>query len=86
MIKRIIQSYKIFHISYLEHIAYRKPFIEAFCEELSSKEVQDGQMDFLSMLTNVQRKVAIGTDGAYGKQIPSVTSTLTRNIFLNIKS
>nr|CAH0100048.1 unnamed protein product [Daphnia galeata] len=64
-----------------KQIAYRKPFIEAFCEELSSKEVKDGQIDFLSMLTNVQRKVAIGTNENDVKQIPSVTSTLTRKIF-----
>jgi hypothetical protein len=33
------------------------------------------------MLTNVQRKVALGLNDGGTKQIPSVTSTLTRKIF-----
>ncbi|EFX71257.1 hypothetical protein DAPPUDRAFT_309167 [Daphnia pulex] len=63
------------------HTAFREPFIEAFCEELSSQEVKEGKIDFLSMLTNVQRKVALETNEDGKKQIPSVTSTLTRKIF-----
>jgi hypothetical protein len=65
----------------LGHTAYRKPFIKAFCEELSSQQIIEGKIDFLSMLTNVQRKVALELNDGGTKQIPSVTSTLTRKIF-----
>ncbi|XP_057366830.1 caspase-1-like isoform X2 [Daphnia carinata] len=64
--------------------AYRTWFLESLCNVLDSEENQED--DFLSMMTTVQRKVAISFESELGeKQIPSLTSLLTRKIYFTRK-
>ncbi|KAI9555368.1 hypothetical protein GHT06_017883 [Daphnia sinensis] len=66
------------------YAAYRTWFLEALCNVLDSEENQED--DFLSMLTTVQRQVAISFESELGdKQIPSLTSLLTRKIYFTQK-
>lgn len=80
-----------------DFVAHRTPFINILTEELSKPEVKDGRMDFLSMLTIVQKRVSFGNgnvipgecdtivqnpvNSGISVQIPSVISTLTRKLF-----
>lgn len=80
-----VTRYKL--VSILGYTAYRIPFIKYLCEVLSSKEAISGEIDFLSMLTIVQRKVAIEFENESGeKQLPCVMSSLTRKIYFTPKA
>jgi hypothetical protein len=64
--------------------SYRTWFLEAFCDVLSSEEYRKD--DFLSIMTTVQRKVAISFANELGdKQIPSLTTMLTRKLYFTSK-
>ncbi|XP_032781169.2 caspase-1 isoform X3 [Daphnia magna] len=66
------------------YAAYRTWFLQALCKVLDSEENQKD--DFLSMMTTVQREVAISFESELGdKQIPSLTSLLTRKIYFTQK-
>ncbi|KAK4022496.1 hypothetical protein OUZ56_007961 [Daphnia magna] len=66
------------------YAAYRTWFLQALCKVLDSEENQKD--DFLSMMTTVQREVAISFKSELGdKQIPSLTSLLTRKIYFTQK-
>ncbi|XP_046632334.1 caspase-1-like isoform X2 [Daphnia pulicaria] len=64
--------------------SYRTWFLEAFCDVLSSEKYRKD--DFLSIMTTVQRKVAISFANELGdKQIPSLTTMLTRKLYFTSK-
>ena len=75
-------DFLIVNSSTSSHPSFRPLLIAQLCETLKSIEVVD--KDLLSLLTVVQRKVAI-EHSTGEKQMPCVTSMLTRKIYFKSK-
>jgi caspase-like apoptosis-related cysteine protease len=77
-------AFKMTFCCMADFTSYRTWFLEAFCDVLSSEEYRKD--DFLSIMTTVQRKVAISFANELGdKQIPSLTTMLTRKLYFTSK-
>ena len=71
------------HATVPDYVCYRNPsegsfFIQALCDVLEKDALKD---DLLSLLTKVQRVVAEKSTEDGRKQMPSVTTTLTKKVF-----
>ena len=71
------------HATVPDYVCYRDPsegsfFIQALCDVLKKDALKD---DLLSLMTKVQRVVAEKSTDDGRKQMPSVTTTLTKKIY-----